>query len=171
MIEEWKDVVGYEGLYMVSNYGNVISLKYKKRRLLKFNLNGSGYYQVDLYKDGKRNMKRVHILVSESFFQHKPNKGHDIVVNHINGNPLDNRLENLELTTQSVNVRKGAKCKNTSSKYVGVSWYKQYSKWKASVYKNGRHHHVGYYENEHDAHLAIKKWEVEFDEQGKLKLV
>lgn len=105
--EIWKDILGYEGLYQVSNLGNVKSLNYKhtgKERILKPRPDGHGYYKVALCKNGKVKNFRIHRLVVEAFIGKIP-KG--LVVNHINECPTDNRLENLEICTIRENVNHG----------------------------------------------------------------
>ena len=70
--EVWKDVVGYEGLYKVSNKGNVFSVGRRDSRgvkrggiILKPRYSGNGYLQVDLRNNGKRKTKYIHRLVTE----------------------------------------------------------------------------------------------------------
>jgi len=100
MIQEiWKDVVGFEGYYQVSNFGNVFS-KINNRNM-KVTLNKRGYSQVMLCGAIQRKNKRVHILVCESFI---PNEDNKPFVNHINGIRHDNRVENLEWVTPLENV-------------------------------------------------------------------
>lgn len=97
--EIWKDVIEYEGLYQVSNFGRVKSLNYGrsgKERILKQVLDGDGYYCVLLYKNGKRKRFSVHRLIVMTFIG-PITKG--LVVNHINECRTDNRLENLEICT------------------------------------------------------------------------
>ena len=110
MQEVWKDVVGYEGLYQVSNLGNVKSLKFGKERTLKYgivpnNLINRIYksHFVNLYKDGKIKRFYVHRLVYQAFNGVIP-EGYQI--DHINNDPEDNRLENLQLLTRSENCKK-----------------------------------------------------------------
>lgn len=94
MSEVWKDIKGYEGLYQVSSLGNIKSLDYnhtKKEKQLNLILQQDGYYAVNLMKNGKRKRLRVNRLVASTFLGDS-----DLVVNHKNGNKLDNRLENLE---------------------------------------------------------------------------
>ena len=112
--EEWRDVPEYEGLYQVSSFGNVKSLsreilkngKYpfiSKEKLLKPKIGTTGYYNVGLSKNNKRKMFQVHQLVAICFLNHKPN-GYEIVINHIDNNPLNNHLSNLELVSPRYNT-------------------------------------------------------------------
>ena len=93
MREIWIDVRDYEGLYQVSNYGRVKSLKYGKERILSQTPDSDGYLQVILYKDGVREKKKVHKLVAEAFL---PNPNNYADVHHRNHINTDNRVENLE---------------------------------------------------------------------------
>lgn len=107
-MEEWKDVVGYEGIYQVSNLGNVKSLSnlkisnnkhgsysfYTKEIILKKAID-NGYEKVVLTKDGIRNTQKVHRLVCIAFLGYKEN----LVVNHIDFNKSNNNINNLEWTT------------------------------------------------------------------------
>lgn len=100
-MEVWKDIPGYEGRYQVSNLGNVKSLNYrnsKQPKLLKPMEYKIGYAAVNL----NRKWRKVHRLVAEAFV---PNPSNKREVNHINGNNLDNRAENLEWVTPSENVQ------------------------------------------------------------------
>lgn len=110
--EVWRDVVGYEGRYQVSNLGRVRSLDIRvpchdngtrtvRGRILKQSMRGS-YLKVNLCKEGKMVNRNVHRLVAEAFIE--PVEGKDYV-DHINGNKFDNRAENLRWVTQSENRR------------------------------------------------------------------
>ena len=95
MNEIWKDVVGYEGKYQVSNYGRVKSLNYRgtgQERILKQTFNTCDYLAVVLRKDGERRQLMVHRLVAETFIANPDNKPR---VSHINTVRVDNRAENL----------------------------------------------------------------------------
>lgn len=107
--EEWRDVKGYEGIYRVSNAGRVMSLKPGKRRhrhILKPYKRPDGYLEVDLWRDGKHKTLFVHRLVAEAFLE-KPSPDHD-VVNHRNGNKIDDRTDNLEWVTGPENEKHAA---------------------------------------------------------------
>lgn len=76
-------------------------------------------------------------------------------VDHINGNKLDNRRENLRICTQSQNTMNRGKANMTStSRFKGVCWEKQKSRWRAVIYKGGKRKHLGYYRDEEDAARA-----------------
>jgi len=100
-MEEWKSIIGFED-YMVSDQGRVKSFKRRKERILK-HCNSEGYHKVNLYKEGKLKTFKVHQLVMIGFMGFTP-CGDTLVINHINGVKTDNRLVNLEITTQRDNV-------------------------------------------------------------------
>ena len=96
MEETWKSIPSYEGLYQVSSLGNVKSLKFGKERILTNTIRSDGYSVAGLSKNGIEKKIKTHQLVAMAFLEHKPN-GYTLVVDHINGNPSDNRLENLRI--------------------------------------------------------------------------
>lgn len=100
ILEAWKDVPGYEGLYKVSTGGNVRSLITNK--ILKEGLNNRGYLSVKLYKDKSKSTVAIHRLVAKTFKINLENKPD---VNHKNGIKTDNRLVNLEWVTEKENIR------------------------------------------------------------------
>ena len=95
-----KTFFGYEGLYQVSNLGRIKSLPRNgtilKERILKENLSNKGYYMVVLSKNNIPKKKLIHRIVAQTFIPNPYNKG---TVNHIDGNKLNNKVENLEWCT------------------------------------------------------------------------
>lgn len=108
MQEEWRDVVGYEGLYQISNLGRVRSLghdTWHPGRVLKPVLDGKGnYYQVVLHKDKKIKHFQIHRLVAIAFL---PNPDNLPQVNHKDECKTNNIVSNLEWCTISYNSRYG----------------------------------------------------------------
>lgn len=111
MNEEWRDIAGYEGLYQVSSEGNVKSLeriversdgkqRLIKERIMKPVKNRGGYLQILLSKDGKVKHAYVHRLVSQAFI---PNPSNLPEINHIDENPSNNNVENLEWCDRAYN--------------------------------------------------------------------
>jgi TATA-box binding protein (TBP) (component of TFIID and TFIIIB) len=89
-----------------------------------------------------------------AFLNHKP-CGMKLVIDHINDNKFDNRLENLQITSVRYNTCK--KQEKYSSKYKGVSFRKSDKKWVARIFIDGKIIYLGAFVNEYDAHLAYQK--------------
>lgn len=102
--EYWKPVVGYEGLYEVSNWGRVKSIRFGKERIMKFYINGNGYSQVTLIKNNIKKTYLVHRLVAEAFIDNTDNLPQ---VNHKDENKLNNNVENLEWCDAKYNMKYG----------------------------------------------------------------
>ena len=104
----WKDVEGFEGLYKVSNEGVVISTPRNgaKGKVMKQYDMKHGYREYQLRKNGKRYHTYVHRLIAQHF---TPNPENKPFVNHIDGNKLNNSIENLEWVTNKENIQHAAK--------------------------------------------------------------
>lgn len=126
--EIWKDAVGYESLYQISDSGRVKSIKRLnydintksyvwifKENLLKPLINKKGYYTCVLYKNKKGKRIPIHRLVALAFI---PNPNNKPQVNHINGNKLDNSFGNLEWVTNQENAFHAAKNNLFYKKFV-----------------------------------------------------
>jgi hypothetical protein len=160
-MEIWKDVKGYEGIYQVSNLGRVKSLervidwnntkKPIKERLLKPSID-SNYLRVGLCRENKLKSFKIHKLVAIAFLYHSP-KGHKEVVDHIDNNKLNNRLDNLQLITNRENCSKDT---NGSSNYIGVCWDKSKNKWLSQIQINGKNKFLGRFNTEIEASQAYQ---------------
>lgn len=99
---EWRDVVGYESVYKVSNDGKLITNYKGEWRDRSINIdNHTGYPCATLYVNGKCKKRYIHRLVAEAFIDNPENKPE---VDHINGNRADNRVENLRWVTRKENI-------------------------------------------------------------------
>lgn len=117
-MEQWRDIQGYEGMYQISNYGNVKSLNYnktKQEKILKFGKNYKGYLQVHLCKDGKMKTFTVHRLVANAFIPN-PNELSD--VNHKDEDKTNNVVENLEWCDRKYNTNYGTRTERCSIKQL-----------------------------------------------------
>jgi hypothetical protein len=164
--EIWKDIPGYEGIYQVSDMGNVKSLsremllkgKYPtttKEKILKTELSHCGYLRVKLYNNGLKKNIKSHMLVAMAFLNHKPDGTNKICIDHINNNKLDNRLLNLQLITNRENSSKDKK--NGTSQYTGVSWNKSRNKWVVFINIDNKNKNLGVFTDEYEAHLVYQK--------------
>ena len=134
MIEVWKDVVGYEGLYQVSNFGKVRSLAYGKKRILKQQERQHGYLSVCLYGRGgnKRNFRQVsvHRLVAEAFISNPMSLPE---VNHIDENKQNNAATNLEWVTHKENCSTDSMIKrHTERQTLKPNYHKSVSQYTIS---------------------------------------
>ena len=140
-MEIYKDIQGYEGIYQVSNYGNVKSLKRvimrsdKRPRTIpekiKIGMHNKGYKRVSLCDiNGKAKSFYVHRLVMKTFLYDS-----DLYVDHINGDKTNNNLENLRYVTNSENLT----FRNTNTEYKSKHPYVYYDKLRNQyrVYKYG----------------------------------
>lgn len=162
-VEIWKDVIGYEGLYKVSDFGNVKSLSritknnggfyLSKEKILKQYIDSLGYPRVGLAKNNVGKKFRIHVLVAMAFMGHVQEK-YKTVVDHIDNDKTNNKLINLQLITQRKNASKN---RSGTSKFTGVCFKKANKKWLSSIQINGKTKHLGYYDNEIDAHNAYQE--------------
>jgi len=166
--EIWKDIPNYEGYYQASSFGRVRSLdrtvefsdgrkRFYKGRIIKGNVDGDGYRRTTLRGDGIGRQLNFSQLVAMTFLGHEPN-GHTLVVDHINGDKSDDRVENLRIVSHRANTStcfrsdKGS----FSSEYAGVYWNKNASKWLAKIRYNGVRSHLGYHDSELEASNAYQ---------------
>lgn len=101
----WQPIKGYPD-YEISNFGDVCSNKFNKRKRLKQLINNRGYYYVGLSNNKIRKTFYIHRLVANTFIPNSKNKPE---VNHLDGNKLNNQVTNLEWVTHKQNVQHGWK--------------------------------------------------------------
>lgn len=116
MKEIWKDVLGYEGVYKVSNWGRVWSVRKKILMKLHDNGTGKGYKYIWGYKDGNREKLYIHIIVAQAFI---PNPKNLPEVNHKDENPANNCVDNLEWCTHQYN---SAYSNNKAIEMLTIDW-------------------------------------------------
>ncbi len=124
MEEIWKDIKGYEGIYQISNKGQVKSKARRgnwKETILKPSETRDHYFVVTLSKNGVHKSRRVNRIVAETFIENPLNKPE---VNHIDGDKHNNNVENLEWVTTKENIIHSYKCKlrtaEESAKSLGI---------------------------------------------------
>jgi hypothetical protein len=152
--EVWLDVPDFKNLYQASSLGRVKSLdryvivsngnsKKVKGRVLKLQKRFN-YLKIDLYKNGKYKTFSIQRLIMLTF------KGDsELVVDHINGNTLNNRLNNLQYLTHRDNVSKGMVDK--TSIYTGVYWDKSKLKWRSNLRIDTIGYSLGCFDSEEEA--------------------
>ncbi len=167
---KWRPIPGYEGLYDVSLNGEVRSLDREvweqRGRIKSRNLRGKSlspvhsadaykYKTVALCKLGKPKHCHIHTLVAEAFIGKRP-VGH--VVDHIDGNPLNNNLSNLRYCTVSINL---GKLDARSRPLVGTSFNKRRGLYRAYIQINNKEICLGYYNSRNEAVAVRRKKEIE----------
>jgi hypothetical protein len=109
-VEIWKDIPNYEGVYKVSSLGNITSFWYNRHKVLSPGIS-NGYEHVVLCKDGLKKRFSIHRLVAEVFIPNPENKPH---VNHLDENPSNNKVENLEWCTPKENCNYGTRTERSN---------------------------------------------------------
>ena len=158
--EIFKDIPGYEGLYKVSNFGNVKSLFIKgnnRDRILKPSL-AKGYRLVILCNDNNRKGIKVHQLVAMAFLGHVPN-GMIHMVHHKDENKENNNLTNLEIVDNRTNVILSKK-----NKYTGAYYCKDWNRWTARIRIGNKNVYLGSFKSGEETSniykLALKNIEL-----------
>ena len=127
MKEEWRDIRGYEGRYLISSFGRVKSLNYhreNKEKILKLSVDKHNYLHIMLCKNGRKKRFQIHRLVAEAFI---PNPNNYPIINHKDENPSNNCVTNLEWCTHKYNINYGTRNKKSSEIQI-INGKKKYSK-------------------------------------------
>ena len=148
-MEVWKDIVDFPN-YQVSNLGNVKSLK--RKMILKPRPVEKQYnyicYDVYLYNDKGGYHKKIHRLVAEAFIPKVEGK---TIVDHIDRNPANNKVENLRWATHSENSLNSKTRSDNSSGERNVYFCKQKNKWTIKSTLNNKETHYGFYDTKEEA--------------------
>ena len=163
MEEIWLPVKDYEGYYEVSNLGRIKSLartvintgRVLKEKYNAFHLKRDGYHSVLLSKDGVKKTIQLHQLVAKAFIENKQNHR---AVNHIDGNKLNNSVDNLEWVSYRENSCHYYSNSNIGT-IVGVHYRKERNKYCAHIHENGKKKWLGQYDNAEDAYQARVNYE------------
>lgn len=150
--EIYKDVVGFEGLYKVSNLGKVLSVR--RGKFLKPDTDKDGYKIVSLFKAPKGKKYKLHRLV---FYTFNPNADKSLQINHIDNVPHNNNLSNLEAVNHRENSAYRFVSRPTSSKYRGVTIGLKPNTWRAQIQVNKKKKHLGHFNCETAAYFAYLK--------------
>ena len=156
----WKDVIGYESIYKVSDMGNIISLprnRHKGNNILKPCLSNCGYQLVALNKNGIHKTHTVHKLVAVAFLSFTPNN-RVMVINHKDGNKQNNNVSNLEIVKFRDNLNSCFRrdIKTKSSGLMGVTIDKRNGRWISRVYINRKRIFLGSFTTEEKANEAYR---------------
>lgn len=157
--EEWRDIVGYEGRYVVSNLGRVYSLPKRTGKrshngiILKNIINVYGYHVVALTKNNVIKQYKTSRLVAFAFLETILGKNY---VDHIDGNKLNNIVTNLRWCTSRENITYACEKRTNMTKYTGVHLRRKDGKYYSQIYKNGKNNHLGVFDNQEDASRAYQ---------------
>lgn len=136
-MEIWKDIKGYEGLYQVSNEGNVVRLWKKSKKLISQETS-RGYKRVHLYKNGISQHHSVHRLVATAFVENPDNLPQ---VNHKDENPGNNKVENLEWCDAKYNRNYGTCNERIRKAQLGRKFTEEHKKNLSESLKNSERFH------------------------------
>jgi len=132
----------------------IVTWKENRSNMIKGSVAGcvhsSGYRVIGLNNKTQRLQRVIWVYM----FGHIPE---GFYIDHINGNKLDNRLENLRLATNNQNQQNRPAPKNSSSGYRGVTWHKQVNKWMSRICHNGERTTIGFFDSAEEAYTAYKK--------------
>ena len=170
-MEEWKDIPGYEGRYQASTFGRIKSLRkevffgdnrgsyFREEQIISQSVKSTGYYVCNLYKDNIRTHVKVHRIIAKTLL---PDYTEKLFVDHVDGNPKNNKIGNIRMCTVGQNtcnqkVRKG----KLTSGYKGVSFSKITNKWLMQIALNGKTQVSKLYLSEIAAAIAYDKYALE----------
>ena len=158
MQEIWKDIPQFEGKYQASSLGRIMSLNYlghKGKTQIRKTYSGQGYEHIMVMDTkGKKRFLGVHVLVAMAFLNHIPD-GNNLVVDHIDKNPLNNNLSNLRILPNGINSNKDRKRKYDLP--MGIDIHQKSGKYRARCGTRKQPINVGLFHNLEDAIQALNK--------------
>ena len=160
MEEQFKNIENFSK-YQISNLGNVKSLWNNTEKILNTVTNkNNGYVYIGLKDDdGNRKTLSVHRLVAKNFVDNPDNKNE---VDHIDGNKINNNVNNLRWSTHTENNRNKAPQRNNTSGYSGITWMTRKNKWRVRIKVDKKELHLGLYSSFDDAVRVRKEKEKEY---------
>lgn len=172
MKELWKTIIGFEGIYEVSSLGNVRGLQRIVRgvvvpeKIMSPRVCVKGYKSVGLNKNGVQYHKSVHRLVANAFI---PNPDNKPCVNHIDGNPSNNKIENLEWATHRENRKHYIEILSGHNLPSGI--YKKDGFYRVNLSCKFNRYFLGSYKTFGEAFSVRTKAEEILDKQGEEALI
>ena len=145
--KEITDIPGFPN-YGADKKGNIYSYNYRRggeMKMLKPQKHTEGYSIVTLFADGKQKVCYVHRLIAKTFIPNTKNKK---MLDHINHDKKDNRVENLRWVPRQENA--------WNTKATGTTFVKSRNTWMARITKNGETTYLGHFETQEEAHAAYK---------------
>jgi len=161
--EEWKSVTGYETKYQVSDLGRIKTFNYKARPFIMVQeYLKKGYCRISLSKNNKKKRILVHVLVCQEFKNHKNHNYKIKVVDHIDNNPKNNVLSNLQIISNRQNIIKDMPNPKTGENNIRI----MKKKFQVRFSINKKVKHFGVYETLEEAVLVrdnvVKQLEEDF---------
>jgi hypothetical protein len=153
-MENWIEIKGYNGKYLISDLGNVKTKHKNGTETIKkgYISKTNQYYKIGLYSNGKTKNYEVHKLVAMCFLNHTPN-GLKLVVDHKDNNKLNNKVCNLQIVTQRLNTQKN---RINANKILGIK-KKPSGRFEASIKINGKKVYLGLFETDLKAGAIYQK--------------
>jgi hypothetical protein len=154
MQEEFRDIIDYEGIYTVSNFGRIYSVK--RGIIMKPIKNNRGYIFINLFKNNCKKTCQIHRLIARAFLT---DYSEDLDVDHIDRSKTNNHLSNLRMTTRAQNIT-NTKPRNKTG-YKGICLTKS-GKYRVQIQVNNKYKYVGTYSTLEDAVLYRNNYIDEF---------
>lgn len=151
MMEVWKDITEFQGMYQVSSLGRIKSFRGKTERILQLTISKRGYYVVGLWRNQKNRLCTIHRLVALHFIDNPGNKRE---VNHIDSNKLNNSVSNLEWATPKENSYHAINSEKSRKFFHKRGAYKSGNSWSSQIRLDNKFFYLGSFKTKDDAQQA-----------------